>query len=63
MAPGAKIRPRPEDGRKLPYEQMRLSPDPESALLAFLQTTYEAAANCANWDRVALEVSPPPTTA
>ncbi len=47
----------------LPYEQMRLSPDPDSALLAFLQTTYEAAANCANWDRVALEVSPPPTTA
>ena len=28
---------------------------PEQALLEFLQSTYEAAANCANWDRAALE--------
>ncbi len=40
----------------LPYEAMRHSPDPDAALLLFLQTTYEAAANCANWDRAALEV-------
>jgi len=46
----------------LPYEEMRLSADPEDALLAFLQSTYEAAANRAHWDREALEVSPPPTT-
>jgi hypothetical protein len=40
----------------LPYEGMRQSPDPDAALLQFLQATYEAAANCANWDRAALEV-------
>ena len=40
----------------LPYEEMRRSADPDAALLAFLQTTYDAAANCAHWDRAALEV-------
>jgi hypothetical protein len=40
----------------LPYETMRTSPDPDAALMEFLQTTYEAAANCAKWDRAALEV-------
>jgi hypothetical protein len=40
----------------LPYEAMRQSPDPDGALLEFLQSTYEAAANCAHWDRPALEV-------
>jgi len=40
-----------------PYEAMRNSPDPDAALLQFLQSTYEAAANCARWDRAALEVS------
>ena len=39
----------------LPYEAMRTSADPDTALLDFLQSTYEAAANCANWDRAALE--------
>ena len=39
----------------LPYEAMRQSPDPDAALLAFFQTTYEAAANCAAWDRAVLE--------
>jgi hypothetical protein len=38
------------------YEAMRMSPDPDGALLAFLQSTYEAAANCAKWDRAGLEV-------
>jgi hypothetical protein len=42
----------------LPYEAMRLSADPDSALLQFLQTTYEAAANCGHWDRAALEIAP-----
>jgi Family of unknown function (DUF5996) len=41
----------------LPYEAMRQSPDPDAALLDFLQSTYEAAAACGNWDRAALEVS------
>jgi hypothetical protein len=40
----------------LPYDAMRQSPDPEAALLDFLQTTYEAAANNAGWNRGALEV-------
>jgi len=40
----------------LPYEAMRTSADPDGALLEFLETTYEAAANCARWDRAALEV-------
>jgi hypothetical protein len=41
----------------LPYDTVRLAPSPDEALLAFLQTTYEAAANLANWDRAALERS------
>jgi hypothetical protein len=40
----------------LPYESMRQSADPDAALLEFLQSTYKAAANCAQWDRSALEV-------
>jgi Family of unknown function (DUF5996) len=39
----------------LPYEEMRSSADPDAALLEFLQSTYEAAANCAQWDRAAIE--------
>ena len=41
----------------LPYEAMRLSADPDSTLLQFLQSTYEAAANCGHWDRGAIEVA------
>jgi hypothetical protein len=44
----------------LPYEQMRRSGDPDSTLLQFLQSTYEAAANCAHWDRTALEITAAP---
>jgi hypothetical protein len=40
----------------LPYEAMRQASDPDAVLLEFLQRTYEAAANCARWDRAALEV-------
>jgi len=39
----------------LPYAQVRTAPDPDAALTAFLQSTYEAAADLANWDRAALE--------
>lgn len=39
----------------LPYEAVREASGPDALLLAFLQQTYEAAANCANWDRGALE--------
>jgi len=42
----------------LPYDAVRLAADPDSALLEFLQSTYEAAANCAKWDREALECAP-----
>jgi hypothetical protein len=37
------------------YDDMRGAPDPRAALLEFLQTTYEAGANLAGWDRPALE--------
>lgn len=39
----------------LPYETVRTAPDPDAALLAFLQSTYEAAATLAGWDRATLE--------
>jgi hypothetical protein len=39
----------------LPYDVARESPDPDAALLDFLQSTYEAAAQSGNWDRAALE--------
>lgn len=39
----------------LPYDAVRISPDPEATLLAFLQSTYEAAADLGGWDRAALE--------
>lgn len=42
----------------LPYEAVRTAPDPATTLLDFLQTTYEAAATSANWDRAALECEP-----
>ena len=39
----------------LPYDALRQSPSPDATLLAFLQSTYEAAANLARWNRRALE--------
>jgi hypothetical protein len=41
----------------LPYEAVRLARDPDALLLSFLQDTYEAAADLAQWDREALERS------
>jgi hypothetical protein len=41
----------------LPYDAVRTARDPDAALMEFLQSTYEAAANLANWDRAALECS------
>jgi hypothetical protein len=43
----------------LPYEAVRTADHPDAALLAFLQTSYEAAANLSHWDRAALEVVEP----
>ncbi len=39
----------------LPYGAVRTSPDPEKDLMAFLQSTYEAAAETAGWPRKSLE--------
>ena len=39
----------------LPYDAVRTAADPDEAQLAFLQSTYEAAADDAHWDRAALE--------
>ena len=35
----------------LPYEAVRTSPDPEATLMAFLDSTFEAAARLGDWDR------------
>jgi len=43
----------------LPYDAVRESQDPDSTLLEFLQSTYEAAADLGGWDRAALEMKPP----
>ena len=39
----------------LPYERVRQSASPDDTLLGFFQSTYEAAADLARWDRAALE--------
>jgi hypothetical protein len=42
----------------LPYETVRIAPDPDATALGFLQTTYEAAADAGRWNRGALEYLP-----
>ena len=44
----------------LPYEAVRTSEDPERDLLAFCQSTYDAAADLGRWDRATLERGPSP---
>lgn len=39
----------------LPYEAVQSAPDGDAALLAFLKSTYEAAADLGQWDREILE--------
>jgi len=39
----------------LPYDAVRTAASPDDVLLEFLQSTYEAAADLARWDRRALE--------
>jgi hypothetical protein len=39
----------------LPYDAVRLADDPEAYLLAFLDSTYQAAADLGKWDRGTLE--------
>ena len=40
----------------LPYAEVRAAADPEGALIAFLESTYAAVADTAEWDREALEI-------
>lgn len=42
----------------LPYAALRQAEHPDAALLAFLQSTYEAAANLGHWERAELERNP-----
>ncbi|MFN7002697.1 MAG: DUF5996 family protein [Roseinatronobacter sp.] len=39
----------------LPYDAVQAAPDPDEALMAFLISTYEAAADLGGWDRDLLE--------
>lgn len=47
----------------LPYDVVRQSASPDEVLLEFLQSTYEAVADRAGWDRHALERQPAPDDA
>ena len=42
----------------LPYDAVRTAPDPRAMLLAFLESTYVAAADLGKWDRANLECAP-----
>lgn len=39
----------------LPYDAVRQASDPDAVLMAFLESTYDAAARLARWDRAALD--------
>jgi len=41
----------------LPYDDVRRAPSPRAALLDFMQSTYEAGATLAKWNRDELERS------
>jgi hypothetical protein len=43
----------------LSYEEVRRSADPKSTITDFARSTYEAGATLGNWDRAALERTPP----
>jgi hypothetical protein len=55
VAPGAASYNRDLREFVLPYDAVRQSTSPDDTLLEFLQSTYEAAANLARWDRAELE--------
>jgi hypothetical protein len=44
----------------LPYEAVRTAASPDAAIEAFIESTYDAAARLARWDRAALERPSPP---
>ena len=39
----------------LPYDAVRIAPEPDAALLSFCRSTYDAAADLGDWDRENLE--------
>jgi hypothetical protein len=55
VAPGAAMFDTQLGEFLMPYDAVRSSADPDAALLAFLQSTYEAAADLARWERSRLE--------
>jgi hypothetical protein len=55
VGPGAAYYSRDLREFVLPYDAVREAASPDDTLLEFLQTTYEAAADLAKWDRSALE--------
>lgn len=44
----------------VPYDDIRRASDPDAALFSFLESTYDAAAESADWDREQLERKEPP---
>jgi Family of unknown function (DUF5996) len=46
----------------LPYDAVRTAPSPDDALMAFLESTYRAAAETAGWDIAALAQTFPPAS-
>ena len=44
----------------LPYEAVRSAASPDTAVIDFFQSTYEAAAECGRWNRAELERQGPP---
>jgi len=41
----------------LPYDRLRVAPDPDQLILDFYQSTYKIGATLAGWDRATLEAS------
>ncbi|GAA0266796.1 DUF5996 family protein [Actinomadura nitritigenes] len=58
VAPDAAFYSRENGQFLLPYEAVATADDPDRTLSAFLQSTYEAAADLGGWDRAALEADP-----
>ena len=55
ISPAAAFYNPPTGGFILPYDEVRKAAEPERMLMEFLQSSYEAGANLAKWDRADLE--------
>ena len=60
VRPGAAFYHRELGEFLLPYDDVRRAASPDAELLAFLDSTYAAAADLGRWDRAALERAPAP---